>query len=98
MSTLLTRQELTDIIRVNKIKTFDELLESHGQGLAVPFVSLRWRILASYWNDYILKDETHRAARQQRHLPGNMQKDGTYSCGSTYVGGEITPRQTDRAR
>lgn len=87
-----SRQELTDIIRVNKIKTFDELLESHGQGLGCtvckPAVG---SILASYWNDYILKDEHIELQDTNDIYLGNMQKDGTYSVVPRIAGGEITP-------
>ena len=87
-----SRQELTDIIRVNKIKTFDELLESHGQGLGCtvckPAVG---SILASYWNDYILKDEHIELQDTNDIYLGNIQKDGTYSVVPRIAGGEITP-------
>jgi nitrite reductase (NADH) large subunit len=87
-----SRQELTDIIRVNKIKTFDELLESHGQGLGCtvckPAIG---SILASYWNDYILKDEHIELQDTNDIYLGNMQKDGTYSVVPRIAGGEITP-------
>ena len=53
-----TRQELYGLIRVEKIKTFNELLAKHGSGLGCevckPAVA---SILAACWNDYILKDE-----------------------------------------
>lgn len=89
-----TRQELADIVRIKKIKTFDELLASHGKGLGCdickPAVG---SMLAAFWNDYVLKDE---------HLPlqdtndiflGNLQKDGTYSVVPRVAGGEITPEK-----
>ncbi len=87
-----SRQELTDIIRVNKIKTFDELLDSHGQGLGCtvckPTVG---SILASYWNDYILEDDHLELQDTNDIYLGNMQKDGTYSVVPRIAGGEITP-------
>lgn len=87
-----SRQELTDIIRVNKIKTFDELLESHGKGLGCtvckPAIG---SILASYWNDYILEDEHIELQDTNDIYLGNMQKDGTYSVVPRIAGGEITP-------
>ncbi|MEF1227719.1 (2Fe-2S)-binding protein, partial [Vibrio fortis] len=87
-----SRQELTDIIRVNKIKTFEELLESHGKGLGCtvckPAIG---SILASYWNDYILEDEHIELQDTNDIYLGNMQKDGTYSVVPRIAGGEITP-------
>ncbi len=87
-----SRQELADIIRVNKIQTFDELLESHGKGLGCstckPTVG---SILASYWNDYILKEEHTELQDTNDIYLGNMQKDGTYSVVPRVAGGEITP-------
>jgi nitrite reductase (NADH) large subunit len=90
-----SRQELFDIIKVNEIKTFDDLLASHGKGdlgcdICKPAVG---SILASVWNDYVL---------QSAHIPlqdtndtylANMQKDGTYSVVPRVPGGEITPDQ-----
>jgi len=87
-----TRQELADIIRVKNIKTFDELLESHGKGegceVCKPTVG---SILASYWNEYVLKDEHIGLQDTNDIFLGNMQKDGTYSVVPRVQGGEITP-------
>ncbi|WP_206485513.1 nitrite reductase large subunit NirB [Thalassotalea sp. G2M2-11] len=87
-----SRTELFHIIKAEKIRNFDTLLEKHGQGMGCeickPAVG---SILASIWNDYILKSD---------HLPlqdtndiylGNMQKDGTYSIVPRMPGGEVTP-------
>lgn len=87
-----SRQELSDIIRSKGIKTFDELLESHGTGhgceICKPAVG---SILASYWNDYVLKDEHIGLQDTNDIFLGNMQKDGTYSIVPRVAGGEITP-------
>jgi nitrite reductase (NADH) large subunit len=87
-----SRKELADIVRVKKIKTFDELLESHGTGhgcdICKPAVG---SILASFWNDYILKDEHMGLQDTNDIFLGNMQKDGTYSIVPRVAGGEITP-------
>jgi len=87
-----SRQELADIVRVKEIKSFDQLLESHGTGLGCdickPAVA---SILASFWNDYVLKDE-HLGLQDTNDIYlGNMQKDGTYSVVPRVAGGEITP-------
>ncbi|NIB41480.1 nitrite reductase large subunit [Pseudomaricurvus alkylphenolicus] len=87
-----SRKELADIIRVKKIKTFDELLDSHGKGLGCdvckPAVG---SILASYWNDYVLEEEHMGLQDTNDIFLGNMQKDGTYSIVPRVAGGEITP-------
>lgn len=87
-----SRAELADIIRVKKIESFDELLDSHGKGLGCdickPAVG---SILASYWNDYVL-EEKHMGLQDTNDIYlGNMQKDGTYSIVPRVAGGEITP-------
>jgi len=89
-----SRKELADIVRVKEIKTFDQLLESHGTGhgceICKPTVG---SILASFWNDYILKDE-HMGLQDTNDIYlGNMQKDGTYSVVPRVAGGEITPER-----
>ena len=87
-----TRQELADIVRVTKVKTFDELLESHGKGhgceICKPAIA---SILASYWNEYVLKEEHIGLQDTNDVFLGNMQKDGTYSVVPRVPGGEITP-------
>jgi nitrite reductase (NADH) large subunit len=87
-----SRQELADIIRVKKIRTFDSLLTECGQGLGCeickPAVG---NILASYWNEYILKDEHIELQDTNDIYLGNMQKDGTYSVVPRIPGGEVTP-------
>ncbi|PSW18319.1 nitrite reductase (NAD(P)H) [Photobacterium sanctipauli] len=87
-----SRQELADIIRVKQIKTFDELLDSHGSGLGCdickPAVG---SILASFWNDFVLADSHLELQDTNDIFLGNMQKDGTYSVVPRIPGGEITP-------
>ena len=89
-----TRQELYHIVRVEKIKTFDELVEKHGQGLGCdickPTVA---SILASCWNDYVLEDQHAGLQDTNDHFMANMQKNGTYSIVPRIAGGEITPEK-----
>ncbi|MEH6548431.1 MAG: nitrite reductase large subunit NirB [Pseudomonadales bacterium] len=87
-----SRQELFHIIRIEEIRTFDDLLLRHGNGLGCdickPTVG---SILASVWNDYILQD-SHRGLQDTNdYYLGNIQKDGTYSVVPRVAGGEITP-------
>jgi len=87
-----SRQQLADIIRVKKIKTFSALLSECGSGLGCeickPAVA---NILASYWNDHVLEEAHVGLQDTNDNYLGNMQKDGTYSVVPRIPGGEITP-------
>ena len=87
-----TRQDLYTLIRVEEIRSFDELLERHGKGkgceICKPAVA---SILASHWNDYILKTEHLGLQDTNDNYLANMQKDGTYSVVPRITGGEISP-------
>ncbi|VTM22809.1 Rubredoxin-NAD(+) reductase [Raoultella terrigena] len=87
-----SRQELFHLIRVEGIKTFDELLEKHGKGygceVCKPTVG---SLLASCWNEYILKPEHTPLQETNDSFLANIQKDGTYSIIPRSAGGEITP-------
>ncbi len=87
-----TRQELYHLIRVEELKTFDQVIAQHGRGLGCdickPTVA---SILASCWNDYILKTEHAGLQDSNDYFLGNIQKDGSYSVVPRVPGGEITP-------
>lgn len=87
-----TRQDLYNLVRVEKIKSFDELLEKHGTGhgcdICKPTTA---SILAACWNDHILEDKHHALQDTNDYFMANMQKDGTYSVVPRVAGGEITP-------
>lgn len=87
-----SRQELYHLIRVEGLKSFDELLQKHGQGygceVCKPTVG---SLLASCWNDYILRDDLVSLQDTNDNFLANMQKDGTYSIIPRSPGGEITP-------
>lgn len=88
-----SRQELYHLIRVEEIKSFDALLAKYGQGygceVCKPTVG---SLLASCWNEYILKPQ-HTPLQDSNDLYlGNIQKDGTYSVIPRTAGGEITPQ------
>ncbi|MEO6521521.1 MAG: nitrite reductase large subunit NirB [Mucilaginibacter sp.] len=85
-----SRQELLDLIRVNKIKNYDEVLDHYGRGdgceVCKPVVA---SILSGLWNDLIVKQAPIQDSND-RYL-ANIQKGGTYSVVPRIPGGEITP-------
>ena len=89
-----TRQELFQIVKIKEIKTFVELLESHGTGhgceICKPAVT---SILASLWNENIL-DRPHQTLQDTNdRFLANIQRGGLYSVVPRVPGGEITPNQ-----
>lgn len=86
-----SRQELFHLIQVEQIKSFDTLLSQFGKGLGCdickPTVA---SILASNWNDYILKEEHVSLQDTNDNFLANIQKDGSYSVVPRVQGGEIT--------
>lgn len=89
-----TRQDLYNLVRVNKLHSFDELISKHGSGhgcdICKPTVA---SILAACWNDFILEDK-HRVLQDTNdYFLANIQKDGTYSVVPRVAGGEITPEK-----
>ena len=89
-----SRQGLYHLIRVNKIRSFDELLETHGTGrgcdICKPAVA---SILASCWNDYVLDPKHVGLQDTNDNFLANLQKDGSYSVVPRIPGGEITPEK-----
>ena len=68
------------------------MLAEHGKGhgceICKPTIG---SILASFENEYVLKDEHIGLQDTNDIFLGNMQKDGTYSIVPRVAGGEITP-------
>lgn len=87
-----SRQEMYHLIKIGKIKSFEEMLEKHGKGdgcdICKPTTA---SILASTWNDYILKADHAGLQDTNDYFLANMQKDGTYSVVPRMPGGEVTP-------
>lgn len=85
-----SRQELFDLVKIDSLKTYDDVLEHFGKGdgceVCKPAVA---SILASLWNDLILKQETIQDSNDR--FLANIQKGGTYSVVPRIAGGEITP-------
>ncbi len=87
-----SRVELFHIVKAEQIKTFDVLIEKHGSGLGCEICKpAAASILASVWNDYILKPDHVSLQDTNDVFLGNMQKDGTYSVVPRMPGGEVTP-------
>ncbi|QUM89124.1 nitrite reductase large subunit [Moritella sp. 36] len=88
-----SRQELFHLIRIECIKTFDELLTKYGKGygceVCKPTVG---SILASCWGEHILSRDNVGLQDTNDNFLGNMQKDGTYSVIPRMAGGEVTPQ------
>jgi nitrite reductase (NADH) large subunit len=89
-----TRQDLFTIVQTTQIKTFDELVEKHGNGsgcdICKPAVA---SIMASLWNEHVLESDLVPLQDTNDTFMGNMQKDGTYSVVPRVPGGEIMPDQ-----
>ena len=89
-----TREALNHLVKVGEIKSFDALIEKHGQGfgceICKPAIA---NILASTWNEYILEEKHTGLQDTNDTFLANMQKDGTYSVVPRVPGGEITPEQ-----
>ena len=87
-----SRQEIYHLVRVNEIKTFDNLIQQYGHGLGCdickPMVA---NILASCWNDFVLEPSHAGLQDSNDYYLGNIQKDGSYSVVPRMAGGEVTP-------
>ncbi len=87
-----SRQELHHLVRVNHIRTFAQLLSRYGRGhgceVCKPLVG---SILASCWNEYLLKPAHLPLQDTNDRYFANIQKDGTYSIVPRMPAGEVTP-------
>ncbi len=87
-----SRQDLFHIIKIKKLRSFEEVIASCGQGegceTCKPLVA---SIFASLYNDtaneeYVIQDTNDR-------FLANIQRNGTYSVVPRIPGGEITPEK-----
>ncbi|WP_027865921.1 nitrite reductase large subunit NirB [Massilia alkalitolerans] len=86
-----SRQELYHLVRVEGIRSFGELIARHGKGLGCDICKpVAANILASSWNDFVLKPEHASLQDSNDYFLGNIQKDGTYSVVPRMPGGEVT--------
>jgi nitrite reductase (NADH) large subunit len=86
------RQELFEIVKIKVLRTFDEVLASHGAGdgceICKPAVA---SILASLWNEAVLDHATLQDTNDR--FLANLQRGGLYSVVPRVPGGEITPEK-----
>jgi nitrite reductase (NADH) large subunit len=84
-----TRQELFDIVKINKYTNFYEVVDHHGNGdgceVCKPVMA---SIFSSIYNDTANKHVTTQDTND-RYL-ANIQRNGTYSVVPRIAGGEIT--------
>ena len=87
-----SRQELYHLVRVGQIRSFEQLLARHGQGLGCDICKpTAASILASCWNEFVLKKDLASLQDSNDYYLGNIQKDGSYSVVPRMPGGEVTP-------
>lgn len=88
----LSRAQLFDVIRVQELTTFSEIIATHGRGrgcdICKPTIG---SILASLGTGHILEGERATLQDTNDHVMANLQKDGSYSVVPRIPGGEITP-------
>ena len=89
-----SRQELYQIVLIKEIKTFSDLISSHGSGhgceICKPAVA---SILTSLWNESVL-DKPHATLQDTNdRFLANIQRGGLYSVVPRVPGGEITPEK-----
>ena len=89
-----SRQQLFHLVKVNGIRDFETAVKHHGKGrgcdICKPAVA---SILASCWNEMILKPKHAPLQDTNDHFLANLQKNGTYSIVPRVQGGEITPEK-----
>ena len=86
-----SRQEIFHLVKVGHIKSFGDLLAEHGTGLGCDICKpVAASVLASTWNEFVLKPEHASLQDTNDYFLGNIQKDGTYSVVPRMPGGEVT--------
>ncbi|MBK0368550.1 nitrite reductase large subunit NirB [Flavobacterium agrisoli] len=84
-----TRQELFDIVKINKLTNFYDVIDHHGTGdgceICKPVVA---SIFSSIYNDTANKHTTTQDTNDR--FLANIQRNGTYSVVPRVAGGEIT--------
>ncbi len=89
-----SRQQLFHLVRVNGLKSFDELISRHGVGLGCDICKpAAASIFASCWNEFVLTRDKAPLQDSNDYFLANIQKNGTYSIVPRVAAGEITPQQ-----
>jgi nitrite reductase (NADH) large subunit len=87
-----SREELFQIVKIKRIRTYDELIRTHGHGqgceICKPAVA---SIFASLWNEPIIEQATIQDTNDR--FLANLQRGGLYSVVPRVPGGEITPEK-----
>jgi nitrite reductase (NADH) large subunit len=88
----LSRAQLFDVVRVQGLTAFSEIIARHGRGrgcdICKPVIG---SILASLGTGHILEGERASLQDTNDHVMANLQKDGSYSVVPRIPGGEVTP-------
>ncbi len=85
-----SRQELFQIVKIKRIRTFAELIRTHGRGQGCEICKpAAASIFASLWNEPILEQTTIQDTNDR--FLANLQRGGLYSVVPRVPGGEITP-------
>lgn len=89
-----SRQELFDLVKLHELKSYDAVLDQLGKGdgceMCKPAIA---SILASLWNEMVLKKGNDTSQDSNDRFLANIQKGGTYSVVPRIPGGEITPEK-----
>src|SRR5450432_244800 len=89
-----SRQELFHLVKIKQTRTFATALASFGRGAGCEICKPTLAsILASIFNEPIMKREHVGLQDTNDRFLANVQRDGTYSVVPRVAGGEITPRQ-----
>jgi nitrite reductase (NADH) large subunit len=86
------RQELYDLVKVNKVVTYDEALNLFGDGHGCEVCK---PLLASIFATITMETANRQPSIQDTNdrFLANIQRNGTYSVVPRVPGGEITPQQ-----
>ena len=79
------RAQLFDVVRVQGLTTFSEIIVRHGRGRGCDICKVIGSILASLGTGHILEGE--RATLQDHVHVSNLQKDGSYSVSAPHPRG-----------
>ena len=87
-----SRQELYDLIKMNKIAGFDEALDKYGNGHGCEICK---PVIASIFASIFMETANRQVPIQDSNdrFLANIQRNGTYSVVPRVPGGEITPEK-----